>query len=86
MTSHYLYATLQAHLTNVNGNGQILFSIHHYRHIRHVHFCIKQVETRFKRGNKMVATDGITQIDEVSQTFTDFFFEKRGPGRRANIM
>ena len=26
MTSHYLYATLQAHLTNVNGD--------HYRHIR----------------------------------------------------
>ena len=24
----------------------------------------------------MVATDGITQIDEVSQTFTAFFLEK----------
>ena len=45
----------------------------------HVHFCMKQVETRFKRGNKMVATDGITQIDEVSQTFTDFFW-KNGSG------
>ena len=33
MTSHYLYATLQTHLTNVNGKGQILFSMHHYRHI-----------------------------------------------------
>ena len=33
MTSHYLYATLQTHLTNVNGNVQILFSMHHYRHI-----------------------------------------------------
>ena len=33
MTSHYLYATLQTHLTNVNGRGQILFSMHHYRHI-----------------------------------------------------
>ena len=33
----------------------------------------------------MVATDGMTQI-EVSQTFTDFFFGKRGPGRRATIM
>ena len=35
----------------------------------------------------MVATDGITQIDAVSQTFTDFFFfGKRGPGRRATLM
>ena len=34
----------------------------------------------------MVATDGITQIDAVSQTFTDFFFGKRGPGRRATII
>ena len=33
MTSHYLYATLQTHLSIVNGNGQILFSMHHYRHI-----------------------------------------------------
>ena len=33
MTSHYLYATLQTHLTTVNGNTQILFSMHHYRHI-----------------------------------------------------
>ena len=33
MTSHYLYATLQTLLTNVNGNGQILFTMHHYRHI-----------------------------------------------------
>ena len=29
----------------------------------------------------MVAKDGITQIDAVSQTFTDFFFSKKGPGR-----
>ena len=29
----------------------------------------------------MVATDGITQIDAVSQTFTDFFFFwKKGSG------
>ena len=28
----------------------------------------------------MVAKDGITQIDAVSQTFTDFFL-KKGPGR-----
>ena len=28
----------------------------------------------------MVAKDGITQIDAVSQTFTDFFFEKRVQG------
>ena len=41
MTSHYLYATLQAHLTNVNGNGQILFSMHHYRHIRTRPFLYK---------------------------------------------
>ena len=34
----------------------------------------------------MVATDDMTQIDEVSQTFTDFFLGKRGPGRRATIM
>ena len=33
MTSHYLCATFQTHLTNVNGNGQLLFSMHHYRHI-----------------------------------------------------
>ena len=33
VTSRYLYATLQTHLMNVNGNGQILFSMHHYRHI-----------------------------------------------------
>ena len=26
----------------------------------------------------MVATDGITQIDAVSQTFTDFFFLEKG--------
>ena len=41
MTSHYLYATLQAHLTNVNGNGQILFSMHHYRHVRTRPFLYK---------------------------------------------
>ena len=58
MTSHYLYATLQAHLTNVNGNGQILFYSIITDTFGHVHFCIKQVETRFKRGNKMVATEG----------------------------
>ena len=34
----------------------------------------------------MVAKDGITQIDAVSQTFTDFFFGKRGPGRHVTIM
>ena len=28
----------------------------------------------------MVANDGITQIDAVSQTFTDFFFGKRVRG------
>ena len=34
----------------------------------------------------MVAKDGIIQIDAVSQTLTDFFFGKRGPGRRVTIM
>ena len=39
----------------------------------------------------MVAKDGITQIDAVSQTFTDFFFfffwgGKRGSWRRVTIM
>ena len=28
----------------------------------------------------MVAKDGITQIDAVSQTFTDFFFLEKGSG------
>ena len=28
----------------------------------------------------MVAKDGITQIDAVSQTFTDFFFLEKGFG------
>ena len=28
----------------------------------------------------MVATDGMTQIDAVSQTFTDLFFWKKGSG------
>ena len=41
MTSHYLYATLQAHLTYANGNGQILFSMHHYRHLRTRPFLYK---------------------------------------------
>ena len=41
MTSHYLYATLQAHWTYVNGNGQILFSMHHYIHIRTRPFLYK---------------------------------------------
>ena len=31
----------------------------------------------------MVAKDGITQIDAVSKTFTDFFFWKKGLGRHA---
>ena len=35
----------------------------------------------------MVAKDGITQIDAVSQTFTDFFFlEKGSAGRHVTIM
>ena len=35
----------------------------------------------------MVAKDGITQIDAVSQTFTEFFiFGKKGPGARVTIM
>ena len=38
----------------------------------------------------MVAKDGITLIDAVSETFTDFFyfifFGKSGPGRRVTIM
>ena len=34
----------------------------------------------------MVAKDGITQIDAVSQTFSDIFFFKKGPGRRVTIM
>ena len=37
----------------------------------------------------MVAKDGITQTEAVSQTFTDFFyfcFGKRGPGRRVTII
>ena len=28
----------------------------------------------------MVAKDGITQIDAMSQTFTDFFFLEKGSG------
>ena len=34
----------------------------------------------------MVAKDGITQTDAHSQTFNDFFFGKRGPGRCVTIM
>ena len=39
-----------------------------------------QVKALQKRGNKMVAKDGITQIDAVSKTFTDFLFWKKGSG------
>ena len=34
----------------------------------------------------MFAEDGITQIDAVSQTFTDIFFLEKGSGRHVTIM
>ena len=35
----------------------------------------------------MFAKDGITQIDAVSQTFTDiFFFVEKGSGRHVTMM
>ena len=52
MTSHYLYATLQTHLTNVKTYSLCIIT----DTFRHVHFCIKQVETRFKNKND-VTTD-----------------------------
>ena len=57
MTSHYLYATLQTHLTNVNGNGQILFSMHHYRHIWTRPFLRRREEEEGGRGERRRAEE-----------------------------